>query len=155
MSSHLRHEIRQAKPSASLQQEAESNIVRTAAVLTDSIERIFAPFGISATQYNALRILRGAGSEGLCRNELRDRMITRMPDVTRLLDRMEEAGWVTRGRVTGDRRRVSARITEKGVRLLDELEEPLAREHERRLGNLSDEQLRMLSGLLTLVRNPG
>ena len=155
MSSHIRHEIRQAKPFASLQQEAELNIVRTAAVLTDSIERIFAPFGISVTQYNALRILRGAGSDGLCRNELRDRMITRMPDVTRLLDRMEEAGWVTRGRVTGDRRRVSARITEKGVRLLDELEEPLAREQERRLGNLSDEQLRMLSGLLTLVRNPG
>ena len=155
MSPDLRDEIRQAKPFASLQQEAELNIIRTAAILTDSLERLFAPFGISATQYNALRILRGAGSAGLCRNELRDRMVTRMPDVTRLLDRMEEGGWVTRGRVTRDRRRVTARITEKGSRLLDELEEPLASEHERRLGHFSDEQLRVLSGLLTLTRNPG
>lgn len=151
----LRDEIGQARPFASLQQEAELGIIRTAAVLSDSLERVFGPFGVSATQYNALRILRGAGPAGLCRNELRDRMLTRMPDVTRLLDRMEEAGWVTRDRIPADRRRVSARITEKGRRLLDELDEPLRREHQRRLGHLSDEQLRMLSGLLTLVRNPG
>lgn len=155
MSPDLRDEIRQGKPFTSLQQEAELNIIRTAARLTDALERIFSPHGISATQYNALRILRGAGSDGLCRNELRDRMLTRMPDVTRLLDRMEEAGLVRRERATRDRRMVRARITEKGKRLLDELEEPLAREHDRQLGHLSDEQLRMLSGLLTLVRNPG
>lgn len=155
MAPDLRDEIRQVKPFTSLQQEATLNIIRTAGALTDSLERLFAPFGISATQYNALRILRGAGSAGLCRNELRDRMLTRMPDVTRLLDRMEDAGWVTRGRVASDRRLVSTRITRKGSRLLDELEEPLAREQERQLGHLSDEQLRMLSGLLTLVRNPG
>jgi DNA-binding MarR family transcriptional regulator len=155
MAPDLRDEIRQVKPFTSLQQEATLNIIRTAGTLTDSLERLFAPFGISATQYNALRILRGAGSAGLCRNELRDRMLTRMPDVTRLLDRMEDAGWVTRSRVASDRRLVSTRITEKGSRLLHELEEPLAREQERQLGHLSDAQLKMLSGLLTLVRNPG
>lgn len=153
MSPDLRDEIRQGKPFASLHEEAELNIIRTAARLMDSLDRLFSPFGISVTQYNALRILRGAGPAGLCRNELRDRMVTRMPDVTRLLDRMEEAGLVVRTRHTDDRRLVAAQITYKGRRLLDQLREPLEREHERQMGSLSDEQLRMLSGLLTLVRN--
>jgi DNA-binding MarR family transcriptional regulator len=152
MTADLREELKQTKPFASLQQEAQLSIMRTAACLTDSLDRVFGPFGISSTQYNALRILRGAGANGLCRNELRDRMISRMPDVTRLLDRMEEAGLVTRSRDDADRRLVSTHITERGSRLLDELDDVVAREHQRQLGRLSEEQLRTLISLLTEVR---
>ncbi|HEX5438273.1 MAG TPA: MarR family winged helix-turn-helix transcriptional regulator [Gemmatimonadaceae bacterium] len=155
MTPNPRDEIKQAKPFTSLHAEAELNIIRTSAELTDSLERLLAPFGLSGTQYNALRILRGAEPTGLCRNELRDRMLTRMPDVTRLLDRMEAAGLVRRARDAEDRRLVTARITEQGCCLLDKLHDVMEREHYRRLGHLSDEQLRMLSGLLTLVRHPG
>src|ERR671939_241498 len=94
----LREELKQRKPFTSLEQEAQLSVVRTSAMLVDAFERMLKPYGITATQYNVLRILRGAEPDGLCRNDLRDRMITRMPDVTRLLDRMEEAGLVARSR---------------------------------------------------------
>jgi DNA-binding MarR family transcriptional regulator len=109
--------------------------------------------GISATQYNVLRILRGSGAEGLCRNALRDRMLTRMPDMTRLLDRMEEAGLVVRVREGDDRRMVMTRITEKGRRVLDDLDAPVMALHRKQMAGLSDAQLRTLSDLLTLVRD--
>jgi DNA-binding MarR family transcriptional regulator len=102
-----------------------------------------------------LRILRGSGAEGLCRNELRDRMLTRMPDMTRLLDRMEDAGLVVRAREGDDRRMVMTRITEKGRRLLDELDAPVMALHRKQMAGLTDAQLRSLSDLLTLVRDGG
>ncbi|HJR41443.1 MAG TPA: MarR family transcriptional regulator [Gemmatimonadaceae bacterium] len=151
----LRDELRQRKPFASLEHEAQLSIVRTASVLFDAFERVVKPYGISATQYNVLRILRGAEPEGLCRNELRDRMLTRMPDVTRLLDRMEEADLVVRERSNEDRRQVRTRITRKGSRLLRELDDLVEEEHQRRLGHLSDEALRTLIGLLAAVRDRG
>lgn len=149
----LRDDIRQTKPFTSLQHEASLNVIRTAAVLSDVFEVLLKPYGISGTQYNVLRILRGAEPGGLCRNELRDRMLTRMPDMTRLLDRMEEAGLVTRAREAEDRRQVLTRITEEGRRLLAELDEPVMEFHRNRLGHMSDEQLRSLSELLTLARH--
>jgi DNA-binding MarR family transcriptional regulator len=155
MPTDLRHELRQRKPFASLAQEAHLNVGRTEAVLREGIEQLLKPHGISATQYNVLRILRGAGSSGLCRNEIRDRLLTRMPDVTRLLDRMEEAGLVTRERDTTDRRLVTTRLTDRGRDLVDALDGPVAEEHERRLGHLGEEQLRTLIRLLTLARHPG
>ena len=94
----LRDEIKQNKPFESLEQEAQLNIIRTGSLLLDDVEQFLKPYGVTATQYNVLRILRGAHPAGLCRNELRDRMLTRMPDVTRLLDRMEEVGLVERER---------------------------------------------------------
>ena len=116
MSPSLQQDLKQKKPFRSLQQEAYLSVVRTSTALTDAMEDLLKPQGISATQYNVLRILRGAEPEGLCRNALRDRMLTRMPDMTRLLDRMEEAGLVTRSREGEDRRMVLTRITEKGRR---------------------------------------
>jgi DNA-binding MarR family transcriptional regulator len=110
------------------------------------------PFGVSATQFNVLRILRGAGPDGLCRNEVRDRLVTRMPDVTRLLDRMEEAGLVNRVRSTSDRRQVRTQLTPRGREVVDALDAPVADEHHRRLGHLSAEQLRTLIDLLTAAR---
>ena len=148
----LRTEIRQQKPFGSLEQECFLNIERTGAVLHDSLERTLKPHGISMTQFNVLRILRGAGEKGLCRNEVRDRLVTRMPDVTRLLDRMEEARLVTRVRDEEDRRQVRTRLTSQGRELVDRLDSPVAEEHRRRLGHLTQEQLRTLIALLTEAR---
>jgi len=152
MSSVLRAELKQRKPFTSLEQEAHLNIARTEAALRAHMDQVLKPFGISPTQYNVLRILRGAGKEGLCRNEIRDRLVDRMPDVTRLLDRMEETGWVTRTRGTEDRRMVSTHLTKAGADLVDSLDEPVAEEHERRLGHLTRTQLRTLIDLLAAAR---
>jgi DNA-binding MarR family transcriptional regulator len=152
MSPSLQQDLKQKKPFRTLQQEAYLSVVRTATSLTDAMEDLLKPWEISATQYNVLRILRGSGAEGLCRNALRDRMLNRMPDMTRLLDRMEEAGLVVRAREGEDRRMVLTRITEKGRRLLDDLEAPVMALHKRQMARLSEAQLRSLSDLLTLVR---
>ena len=152
MSSALRAELRQGKPFTSLEQEAYLSVKRTEAALRDHVEQVLKPFGISVTQYNVLRILRGAGQGGLCRNEIRDRLIDRMPDVTRLLDRMEETGWITRARSSEDRRQVSTQLTKAGKDLVDSLDAPVAAEHERRLGHLTKTQLRTLIELLSAAR---
>jgi DNA-binding MarR family transcriptional regulator len=151
----LRDDLRQTKPFASPQEEAYLNVVRTAARLMDAVEDLLRPHGLSGPQYNVLRILRGAQPGGLCRNDLRDRMITRMPDMTRLLDRMEEAGLVTRTREGDDRRMVLTRITDAGLRLVDELDSPIAALHQAKIGHLSEEQVRSLIDLLTLAREGG
>jgi DNA-binding MarR family transcriptional regulator len=155
MTRSLRTEIRQRRPFQSLEQEAYLNVLRTAAVLSDGFEQVLRPSGITAAQYNVLRILRGAEPEGLCRNEVRDRMLTRMPDVTRLLDRLEAAGLISRERSTEDRRLVTTRITTRGSRLLDRLEAPVADEHKRRFGHLDGKQLATLIDLLSRVRALG
>lgn len=152
MTSSLGHEIHQAQPFESPEQEAFLNVVRTAAALTDAMEQILRVEGLSLVQYNVLRILRGAGSGGLCRNELRDRMLTRMPDMTRLLDRMEEAGLVSRARDGEDRRLVSTRITKRGLGLLETLAPKVAAEHRRRLGHIDPKRLEVLTELLVEAR---
>lgn len=152
MAPELRDEIRQRKPFTSLEQEAFLNLLRTVAELSDSFVRVLRPHGVSGTQYNVLRILRGSGPEGLCRNEIRDRLLTRMPDVTRLLDRMEEAGLVSRTRSAEDRRQVGTHLTDRGRELVDRLDEVVAEEHRSRLGHLSENQLHTLVELLTQAR---
>ena len=154
MSPDLRHELRQSRPFRSREEEAYLSIVRTAAVLTDAFEQLLKPYGISGTQYNVLRILRGAGAEGLCRNEVRDRLLTRMPDVTRLLDRMEEAGLVTRERSSEDRRMVTTRLTPEGKRLVDQLDSVVPEEHERMLGHVGEARLTELVETLATIRTP-
>lgn len=149
----LRDELRQQKPFTSLREEAFLNVARTEAVLSDGIEQVIAPHGLSLTQYNVLRMLRGAGANGLCRNEIRDRLISRMPDVSRLLDRMEAAKLVSRVRSTEDRRLVNTTLTKQGRALVDALDDAVAQEHERRLGHLTRAQLRSLVDLLSLARS--
>ena len=155
MSPSLQQDLKQKKPFRTLQQEAYLSVVRTSTALTDAMEELVKSRGISATQYNVLRILRGSDVEGLCRNALRDRMLTRMPDMTRLLDRMEEAGLVVRVREGEDRRMVMTRITAKGRGLLDDLDAPVMALHRKQMAGLTDAQLRSLSDLLTLVRDGG
>jgi DNA-binding MarR family transcriptional regulator len=152
MPASLLQEIQQTRPFASAGEEALLNLVRTARVAEDALDLTLRPSGISGAQYNVLRILRGAGSAGLGRNAIRDRLVGRMPDVTRLLDRLEEAGLVRRERDTDDRRCVPTFITRLGLALLDELDEPLAAMGQSLTGRLTDVQLRTLSDLLTAMR---
>ncbi len=149
----LQEEISQRRPFASTEQELYLNIIRTSSHLTDAMELVLKESGISLVQYNVLRILKGAEPGGLCRNELRDRMLNRMPDVTRLLDRMEESGLVVRTRETEDRRQVRTELTAKACGLLAQLNELVENEHQRQLGHLTEEQQRALIELLTLARN--
>lgn len=148
----LRDEIRQSRGFASLEQEAHLAIQRTAALLGHSVAETIRPHGLTPTQYNALRILRGAGEGGLCRNEVRDRMIAQVPDVTRLLDRLEEMGLIERARDNADRRYVTTRITADGVRVLDALDGPVEDRHRGHLAHLGPERLRALIELLAAAR---
>jgi DNA-binding MarR family transcriptional regulator len=117
--------LKQKRPFVSLEQEVYLSILRTASELSYAVDQFFRPFDITPSQYNVLRILRGAGVDGLCRNEISERMVTATPDMTRLLDRMEKAGWVTRERAEEDRRQVSTHITKPGMELLARLETPI------------------------------
>lgn len=154
MAPQLRTEIKQQKPFASLEQEAHLNLERTAAVLVHALAEAMKPYDITPTQYNVLRILRGAGAAGLSRNEVRDRMVAQVPDVTRLMDRLEGQGLIDRQRGTEDRRQVASRITAKGLALLDTLDQPVLEIHRRQLGHMTEEQLRTLVDLLQLARAP-
>ena len=151
----LRDEIKQGVPFERPEEEAFVGISRTAAVLSHALGEAFKPHGITATQYNVLRILRGAGPNGLCRNEIRDRLVAQVPDVTRLLDRMEAAGLIERERDAADRRLVTTRITERGLRLLERLREPVSAIQRRHLGHMTAEQLATLSDLLAIARSGG
>ena len=152
MSTQLRDEIKQTRPFESLAQEAFLSLGRTWSVLEHAVTEALKPHGITPTQYNVLRILRGAGEKGLCRNDVMERMISRVPDATRLLDRMEAAGLIVRERSSEDRRFVHARITEDGRELLTELDDPIQELHQRQLAALDDEDLRRLIDLLGRVR---
>jgi DNA-binding MarR family transcriptional regulator len=152
MTPDLKTELRQRKPFSSLAEEAFLSIARTDAVFSAAMERLYETHGISSAQYNILRILRGAGRAGLCRNEIRDRLISRMPDVTRLLDRMEAAGLISRERSTADRRMVATYLTERGRKLVDALDAPVAAEHKRRFGHMTAQQLQTLIALLAVAR---
>jgi DNA-binding MarR family transcriptional regulator len=107
---------------------------------------------LSSTQYNVLRILRGS-PEGLPCGEVANRMITRDPDVTRLLDRLEKRGLIARSREAKDRRTVMARITTEGLKVLTRLDEPVQAAHRKQLGHLGRERLRALTQLLQVSRS--
>lgn len=152
MSPTLRDELHQERPFRSLFEETLLNVARTEAVIRDRLESVLAPHGLSMTQYNVLRILRGAGNAGLCRNEIGQRLVSRMPDVSRLLDRMERAGLVVRVRSTEDRRLVNTTLTTAGRNLLNDLDETVMRSHEAQLGHMSENQLQSLTELLSIAR---
>jgi len=137
------------------EQDAFLSVLRTSAVLEHSAAEGLKPHGLTLTQYNVLRILRGAGPDGLCRNEVGARMIKPVPDVTRLLDRLEAAGFVVRARSDHDRRYVTARITEAGLALLSQLDASILEMHEEQLGHMSRADLDRLVDLLEEARSGG
>ena len=152
MPTDLERELRQTRPFKSPQEEAFVGLQRTAALLEHAIETLLKPSGVTATQYNVLRILRGAGEPGLCRSEVGQRLIRRVPDVTRLLDRLEDMGLIARTRGGEDRRYVSTTITAKGLETLAAVDEVIPRFLEEHMGALDSDQLQSLIDLLTVVR---
>jgi len=135
-------------PSNSLEEEAFVALLRTADQLQWRAAEMFKPHGLSPTQYNALRILRGAGPEGLACSDVGQRMINRDPDITRLMDRLERRGLIRRGREEKDRRVIKAHISAAGLDLLKGLNREVAEFHRQLLGHLGEVQLRSLIRLL-------
>jgi DNA-binding MarR family transcriptional regulator len=152
--SKLQAEIKKRRPFESPAEEAFLNLVRTHGVLEADFLRLFKRHGISEPKYNVLRILRGAGGEGLPSLEIASRMITRVPDVTRIVDRLETQGLVKRSRPAHDLRVVVVRITKKGIDLLAKLDEPVKQLHCRQLQHMSGGELAELSRLLEKARMP-
>ena len=150
--SQLASELKQTKPFASPVQEAVLSIKRTAALLELRLAELLRPYGVTPTQYNVLRILRGAGAEGLPRCEVQGRLVAPVADTTRLLDRLEKMGLVSRARNTEDRRVVTSKITPRGLALLDKVAAPLRQFEENEVGQVSDTRLRTLIGILDEVR---
>lgn len=127
-------------------------LCRTTDILSRRVSEVLRAEELSPNQYNVLRILRGA-PEGLPCGEIGSRMITRDPDITRLLDRLEKRGLIVRSREVRDRRRVMARIERAGLHLLARLEEPVREAHRSQLGHLGQENLRKLNRLLEMARD--
>jgi MarR family transcriptional regulator, organic hydroperoxide resistance regulator len=152
MSRGLQAELKQRIPFASREAEAYLSLLRTTDALQTQVEAQLKEFGLTGTQYNALRILRGAGPEGLACREIGERMITRDPDVTRLLDRLEDRGFVQRTRAKHDRRVIYGKITAAGLKLLREMDAPLEKFGREMLRHVGQEKLRQLIELLELVR---
>jgi DNA-binding MarR family transcriptional regulator len=147
----LEEEIRQGEP-LSLEAQVFLNLVRTADLLARREAAVLRSHGLSEPQYNVLRILRGARPDGLRCAEIGARMITRDPDVTRLLDRLEGSGLLTRARSAGDRRVISARISARGLALVNRLDEPLDELLRKQLGSLPRKDLVRLNTLLEAAR---
>jgi DNA-binding MarR family transcriptional regulator len=148
----LQAEIKQTKPFRSLEDEAYLNLLRTADALLRKEVELLKEYGLSPTQYNALRILRGAGDEGVTCGELSDRMLTKDPDVTRLIDRLEARKLLTRARSDQDRRVVRTRITDAGLDVLARLDRPSEEWTRGQLGHLEEAELRELIRLLERAR---
>jgi DNA-binding MarR family transcriptional regulator len=136
----------------SREQEAALGLLRTADAMKRSLAQVIEPHGITAQQYNVLRILRGAGPDGLPTLTIGERMIEQTPGVTRLVDRLERKGLVARSPCPKDRRRVFCKITAKGLELLKELDDPVNRWDVQAVSVLPPSELDSLINLLDRVR---
>jgi DNA-binding MarR family transcriptional regulator len=148
----LQAELKQKIPFTSREQEAYLSLLRTSGALQAQVEAQFKRFGLTGTQYNALRILRGAGPEGLPCREIGERMITHDPDITRLLNRLEDRGFVERTRARHDRRVIYGKIAAAGLKLLREMDAPIEKYGREMLRHVGQERLKQLIELLELVR---
>ena len=128
------------------------NLSRTAAAVGHEMEQRLRPFGISSTQYNVLRILRSTGSKGLPQCDIRERLVAQVPDVPRILERMEKAGWIARMRGETDRRMQLTVLTEHGRQLVEALDQPMGGWMEELFERLSPTELDRLNDLLTSAR---
>ena len=141
-----------SRPAVSLENRIFVALLQTADTLGQEAEQLLKAAGIPNAQYNVLRILRGAEPEGLACRAIGDRMISHDPDITRLLDRMEKRGLITRERQTDDRRVVKTRITPQGLSLLKTLDQPIHDLHKRQFRHISAARLKTLFDLLEEVR---
>lgn len=154
MSPTLQHEIFKRQPFDAPEQEAFLNILRTHAQIVGDFEVLLKPHGLSEATYNVLRILRGAGESGRMCHEIGEHMVTRVPDVTRLVDRLEKAGLATRERCAKDRRVVHVKITAAGMEILSKLDPVILNTHKAQLGHMTPSELKSLSELLVKARFP-
>jgi DNA-binding MarR family transcriptional regulator len=150
----MRPDSTENKPwrTAGREEAAFIDLTRTADMLARPLVQVLKTAELSSTQYNVLRILRGA-PDGLSCGEIANRMITRDPDITRLLDRLEKRDLISRCREAQDRRTVLTRITPRGLELLGSLDEPVQETHRKQLGHLGRQRLKELSELLAACRN--
>jgi DNA-binding MarR family transcriptional regulator len=148
----VRSDLRQKRPFRSAAQEATLALLKTAAVVDRSLNRVLTPSGLSHEQYNVLRILRGAGAAGLPTLEIRRRMVAEGAAITRLLDKLERGGLVTRERPAPNRRQVLCALTPAGAALLGTLEDPINSTDEAAMRSLSVAEQRTLTKLLDRVR---
>jgi len=152
MASKLQAEIKQRRPFRSREAEALLNVLRTADAMTQRLAEALKPYGLTPSQYNVLRILRGAGSEGSRCGEIAERLVAHDPDVTRLLDRLERTGLVTRARDVADRRVVRTRITAAGLALLKRADGPVDAVATTHFGSLGSRAIGQLIAALEAVR---
>ncbi len=150
--SRLALEIQQNKPFQSAEQALYISILKTASELALSTDRFLRAYGITHIQYNVLRILQGAGPDGLGRNKIAERMITTAPDMTRLLDRMASQGLVVRTRDREDKRQVATTITPAGKALLARVEGPLMKLHTAQFAKLNKMAMKTAIECLSNVR---
>ncbi|HET8921706.1 MAG TPA: MarR family transcriptional regulator [Candidatus Acidoferrum sp.] len=142
-----------ATPTAPLEERLFLAILKTADALGQEAEQLVRSAGLTGTQYNVLRILRGARPTGLACRSIGERMISHDPDMTRLLDRLEKRGLITRERQKDDRRVVKTHITPEGLEVLKPLDHPMLELHKRQFGHMSVARLKILSELLEEIRN--
>jgi DNA-binding MarR family transcriptional regulator len=152
MAKSIVQELKQTRPFPSKAQEVAVGLMRTADVLRRLVGSIVEPQGITLQQYNVLRILRGAGKDGLPTLDIAERMIETAPGITRLIDRLETKKLVTRERCPTDRRQVFCRITKSGLTLLDKLDAPMIEAADSALGHLKKHELASLIDLLDRTR---
>ena len=152
MSSKLAAEIGQSKPFATAEEELLLNLIRTHEFIQQRQAEFFREFGLTATQYNILRILRGAGESGVTCSQAAARMVTADPDITRLMDRLETRGLLRRERSREDRRVVLSHITAEGLDLLKSIDKPLAEMILRLAGHIEPEKLRQFIETLEEIR---
>ena len=148
----IQEELKQSKPFPTLKQEVLVNLFRTSAELSHQFEMALKPYEITQTQFNVLRILRGAGKSGLYQHQIRERMVARVPDVPRLMKRMEETGYIKQERDENDRRAVLAVIARMGMNTLSRIDRAMGGINKKFLVNLSESELRQLNDLLTMAR---
>ena len=148
----IQRELRQTKPFRSVAQEATVALLRTASVVNRAAARVIEPAGLSLAQYNALRIIRGAGTGGIATLSIRERMIDEGTTITRLLDKLEDAGLILRERTVPDRRQVMCYVTDAGRALLDDLDPRVNAMDEEAVSALNGEQLEQLIELLDILR---
>ena len=149
---HLHAELQQTKPFPSLEEEVHVQILYTAQVFAWVVTEALKPAAISQSQFNVLRILRGAKPDAIPAGKIAERMVNRDPDLTRLLDRLEAAGLVEKARDTEDRRVVNVRITNAGLERVEAASKAVARAIGIALGSMGARDLNQLAELLELAR---
>jgi DNA-binding MarR family transcriptional regulator len=152
MGSKLQEEIKQTRPFASLEEEMLLNLQRTSGRIQHLFQQMIKPMGLTPTQYNVLRILRGAGENGLRCSEVGERLVNDDPDITRLLDRLQKQKLIRRKRDAKDRRVIYTFITAEGLRLLKEMDPLVIGQAKQLLQHMSPEKLTTLIALLEEAR---